>query len=81
MSGAWVRGGPGTVRMLAAGSAHSVRVPNGTARVLMVTVGVPFDAFARELAALYTAGPADLRRVVEVAGRHGVWPAAAAPAA
>ncbi len=39
--GAWTRGGPGTVQMLPAGVAHSVRVPRGRARLLYVTIGEP----------------------------------------
>lgn len=40
----WVRGGPGTVQMLPAGVPHSVRVPEGRARVLMITIGRPYEA-------------------------------------
>jgi len=72
VDGAWVRGGPGTVQMLPAGSAHSVRVPAGSARLLMVTIGAPFDGFSRDLAALYAGGGVDLAGVVAVANRHGV---------
>ncbi len=71
LGGAWVRGGPGTVQLLPAGAAHSVRVPEGEARLLMITIGPPFDGFSRDLAALYARG-ADLQGVVEIAGRHGV---------
>jgi hypothetical protein len=49
-----------------------VRVPEGTARILMVTVGAPFAPFARELAALYASPDAGPERVVEIAGRHGL---------
>jgi quercetin dioxygenase-like cupin family protein len=74
VGGAWVRGGPGTVQLLPAGEAHSVRVPEGAARVLMVTVGPPYDGFARDSAALDAAAegypsPADL---LAVAARHGL---------
>jgi quercetin dioxygenase-like cupin family protein len=72
VNGQWTRGGPGTVQMLPAGASHSVRVPNGTARLLYVTMGAPYDGMARELAALYASGNADLSGIVEVAHRHGV---------
>jgi quercetin dioxygenase-like cupin family protein len=70
--GAWTRGGPGTVQMLPAGVAHSVRVPHGSARLLYVTIGAPYDGFARELSALYASGQANLPGIVAVANRHGV---------
>ena len=70
--GAWTRGGPGTVQMLPAGVAHSVRVPHGAARILYVTIGAPYDGFARELSALYASGQANLSGIVAVANRHGV---------
>ncbi|HSN75922.1 MAG TPA: hypothetical protein VL334_12680 [Anaerolineae bacterium] len=52
--------------------AHSVRVPEGSARLLYVTIGAPYDGFARELAALYASGQADSSSVVAAANRHGV---------
>jgi len=70
--GRWTRGGPGTVQMLPAGEAHSVRVPHGQARLLMVTMGAPFAPFARELSALYSTGSADPAKIVAVARRHGL---------
>lgn len=57
--------------MLPAGVAHSVRVPEGSARLLYVTIGAPYDGFARELAALYASGQVDLASVVAIANRHG----------
>jgi quercetin dioxygenase-like cupin family protein len=69
-AGSWERGGPGTVQVLAAGDAHSVRVPEGSARLLMVTVGAPYDGFARDVAAL-TDGQIE-GDLVEVCARHGV---------
>jgi hypothetical protein len=72
VNGAWTRGGPGTVQMLPAGASHSVRVPSGTARLLYVTIGAPYDGMARELSALYASGQAELGRIVEIANRHGV---------
>jgi quercetin dioxygenase-like cupin family protein len=70
--GKWVRGGPGTVQMLPAGIAHSVRIPLGTARLLMITIGAPFADMSRELGALYASGQATLAEVVKIATRHGL---------
>lgn len=72
VNGQWTRGGPGTVQMLPAGSSHSVRVPTGTARLLYVTIGPPYDSLARELSSLYASGKADLTSIVEIAHRHGL---------
>jgi quercetin dioxygenase-like cupin family protein len=72
VNGHWTAGGPGTVQMLPAGAAHSVRVPEGTARLLMITIGAPYDGFARDLSALYSSGAADLASVVAIANRWGV---------
>jgi quercetin dioxygenase-like cupin family protein len=72
MDGTWTRGGPGSVQMLPAGVAHSVRVPSGTARLLMVTIGAPYDGFARDLAALYASGDPSTAEIVSTANRHGV---------
>lgn len=72
VGGEWHRGGAGTVQLLPAGEPHSVRVPEGTARVLMVTIGAPYDGFARDLADLYESGEVTGAKVVEVGGRHGV---------
>ena len=72
LHGQWIRGAPGTVQMLPAGVAHSVRVPEGSARLLYVTIGAPYDGMARELAALYASGQVDLASVVAIANRHGV---------
>lgn len=71
VGGEWIRGGPGTVQMLP-GSPHSVRVPHGEARLLMVTIGAPFAGFSRDLGALYARGAPELSALVEVAHRHGV---------
>jgi len=73
LHGQWIRGGPGTVQMLPAGAAHSVRVPEGKAKLLYVTIGPPYDGFARELSALYASGHVTLEGVVAVAHRHGVY--------
>jgi quercetin dioxygenase-like cupin family protein len=72
VNGSWTRSGPGAVQLLPAGSPHSVRVPEGTARILMVTIGAPFAPFARELSTLYASPEPSLERVVEVAERHGL---------
>ena len=72
LHGEWIRGGPGTVQMLPAGVAHSVRVPTGTARLLMITIGAPFDGFSRALAALYAGGTANFESIVATANQHGV---------
>jgi quercetin dioxygenase-like cupin family protein len=73
VNGQWIKGGPGTVQMLPAGASHSVRVPNGKARLLYVTIGSPYDGMARELSALYAGGNASLPDIVEIAHRHGVY--------
>lgn len=67
-------GGPGTIVSLPRGVAHTLRVPEGTARYLMVTLGAPSVAFLREVGETYAAGPT-LEKLVEIAGRHGVRPA------
>jgi quercetin dioxygenase-like cupin family protein len=72
VNGLWTRGGPGTVQMLPAGANHSVRVPHGTARLLYVTIGPPYDGMARELSALYATENADLPSVLEIAHRYGL---------
>ncbi len=51
----WTRGGSGTIQMLPAGAAHAFRVPEGAARILMITIGSPLAPFARDLAELTTA--------------------------
>lgn len=68
----WTRGGPGTVQLLPRGVAHAVRIPTGTARILMVTLGAPYAGFAREVAALGVAGYPDPAALLEIAGRHGL---------
>jgi quercetin dioxygenase-like cupin family protein len=72
LQGKWVRGGPGTVQMLPAGVAHSVRVPSGSAKLLMITIGAPFAGMSRELGALYATGQANLQGIVAIATRHGL---------
>jgi mannose-6-phosphate isomerase-like protein (cupin superfamily) len=69
--GDWVRGGSGTVQLLPKGVPHSIRIPEGTARIIQVSVGAPYDAFARDMARLI-AGGAPLDEIVAVAKSHGV---------
>jgi quercetin dioxygenase-like cupin family protein len=72
LNGEWIRGGPGAVQMLPAGVAHSVRVPGGSARLLFITIGAPYDGFARELSALYGEDKGSLENIVAVAYRYGL---------
>jgi quercetin dioxygenase-like cupin family protein len=67
-------GGPGTIVSLPRGVSHTLRVPQGTARYLMVTLGAPSVAFLREVGEAYAEGPT-FEKLVEIAGRHGVRPA------
>jgi mannose-6-phosphate isomerase-like protein (cupin superfamily) len=67
----WVAGGSGTVQTLPAGVPHALRVPHGSARIIQVTIGAPYDGFAREMARLFRDG-APLADVVAAAGRYGV---------
>jgi mannose-6-phosphate isomerase-like protein (cupin superfamily) len=63
--------GPGAVQYVPAGVAHTVRLPAGEARVLMVTIGPRYDGFAREMARLFAAGAA-LVDIASAANRFGV---------
>jgi hypothetical protein len=67
----WMGGGSGTVQLLPRGVAHAIRVPSGEARIVQVSIGPPYDAFAREMASLFAEG-APLERIAEAAARHGV---------
>jgi hypothetical protein len=67
-------GGPGTLVSLPRRVPHTLRVPSGTARFLLLTVGAPSLGFLREVGEAYASGPT-LERLVEIAGRHGVEPA------
>jgi hypothetical protein len=67
-------GGPGTLVSLPRRVPHTLRVPSGTARYLLLTVGAPSLGFLREVGEAYATGPT-LERLVEIAGRHGVEPA------
>ncbi len=63
--------GPGAVQYLPAGVPHTVRVPAGEARVVMVTIGPAYDGFAREMARLFASG-APLTEIAATASRFGV---------
>jgi quercetin dioxygenase-like cupin family protein len=63
--------GPGSVQYLPAGVPHTVRVPVGEARVLMVTIGPSYDGFAREMARLFATN-APLSEIGAAANRFGV---------
>ena len=67
----WVRGGSGTVQLLPRGVPHTIRIPSGSARLIQVSIGPPYDGFAREMARLFAAG-APLDEIVASANRHGV---------
>lgn len=67
------RGGAGTIQALPKGVPHSLRVPQGSARFLMITLGAPSLPFLREVGQAYAGGPT-LERLHEVAARHGVHP-------
>jgi hypothetical protein len=69
--GDWIRGGSGTVQLLPRGVPHSVRVPEGSARIIQVSIGPPYDGLARDMARLMAAG-AGLDEIVDAAQRHGV---------
>ena len=59
--------------VLPAGVPHTVRVPEGEARLLQVTMGAPFDAFIREMVALDNDPDAAPSAKGDAARRHGVW--------
>ncbi|MDH5314102.1 MAG: hypothetical protein OEW66_09745 [Actinomycetota bacterium] len=44
--------------------AHSVRIPRDEARLIQVSVGAPYDGFARDMAASFAEG-ATLERIGE----------------
>jgi mannose-6-phosphate isomerase-like protein (cupin superfamily) len=69
--GDWIRGGSGSVQLLPSGVPHAIRVPEGSARIIQVSIGPPYDAFARDMARLQAAG-AGLDEIVATALRHGV---------
>jgi mannose-6-phosphate isomerase-like protein (cupin superfamily) len=67
----WIRAGSGSVQLLPSGVPHTIRVPEGSARIIQVSIGAPYDAFARDMARLFASG-APVDEVVAVAGEHGV---------
>ena len=67
----WVGGGSGTVQLLPRGVPHPIRIPDGEARLIQVSVGPPYDGFARDMAALFEEG-APMERIARVAAEHGV---------
>jgi quercetin dioxygenase-like cupin family protein len=69
--GDWIAGGSGTVQLLPVGIPHAIRIPDGEARIIPVSIGAPYDAFARDMARLFAEG-APLDRIVETAQIHGV---------
>jgi hypothetical protein len=71
--GDWIRGGSGSVQLLPRGVAHAIRVPDGVARIIQVSIGAPYDGFARDMARLMAAG-VGLDEIVQAARRHGVQP-------
>ena len=66
-------GAAGTIVALPRAVPHSLRVPTGTARYLMITLGAPSVPFLQEVGEAYAAGPT-LERLIEIATRHGVTP-------
>jgi quercetin dioxygenase-like cupin family protein len=75
LDGEWHRLGAGGVQVLPAGVPHTVRVPSGEARILLVTMGAPFDAFIREMVTLDNDPNATGGQKGAAATRHGVEPA------
>ena len=71
INGTWQGGGSGTVQLLPRGASHSVRVPSGTARIIQVSIGPPYDGFAKDMARLFSEG-ASLAEIVAAAKTHGV---------
>jgi quercetin dioxygenase-like cupin family protein len=68
------RGGPGALVSLPRDVPHTLRVPEGEARYVMITIGAPSVGFLREVGQAYSEGPT-LGRLLEIAARHGVKPA------
>jgi mannose-6-phosphate isomerase-like protein (cupin superfamily) len=66
-------GEAGALVSLPRGAPHSLRVPSGEARYLMITIGAPAADFVREVGQAYAEGPS-LERLVAIAERHGVAP-------
>jgi mannose-6-phosphate isomerase-like protein (cupin superfamily) len=69
--GDWIRGGSGTVQLLPRSVPHSIRVREGSARIIQVSIGAPYDSFARDMARLMSEG-APLAKIADAAAAHGV---------
>jgi mannose-6-phosphate isomerase-like protein (cupin superfamily) len=67
----WSAGGSGTVQLLPRGVPHAIRIPDGEARLIQVSVSPPYDGFARAVGALFSEG-ASLDRIAATAADHGV---------
>jgi quercetin dioxygenase-like cupin family protein len=67
-------GGPGTLVSLPRGVPHTLRVPEGEARYVMITLGAPSLDFLKEVGCVYAEG-SSRDRLLAVARRHGVEPA------
>ena len=50
---------------------HAIRIPEGEARLIQVSIGPPYDGFARAMAALFSEG-ASLESIAAAAAEHGV---------
>jgi quercetin dioxygenase-like cupin family protein len=72
LNGEWHRLGPGGVQALPAGTPHTVRIPEGEARILLVTIGASFAAFIRAMVALDNDPSATGPAKGDAAARHGV---------
>lgn len=72
LDGEWHVVGAGGVQLLPAATPHTVRVPSGEARILLVTMGAPFDAFIRDMVALDNDPAAPGSAKGDAATRHGV---------
>jgi quercetin dioxygenase-like cupin family protein len=64
-------GGQGTMVSLPRGVPHTLRVLDGEARYLMITLGAPSLQFLKEIGHAYSDGPT-LERLLAIAARHGV---------
>lgn len=69
--GQWEEAREGAVQFLPRGISHTLRVPDGEAHLIQVSVGPPYDGFARDMARLFAEG-APLEQIAAVAAAHGV---------
>jgi quercetin dioxygenase-like cupin family protein len=69
----YASGGPGTLVSLPRGIPHSLRVPDGEARYLLITLGAPSLDFFKEVGRIYAEGPT-FDRLVAAARKHGIVP-------